>query len=324
MLCFGQITFAAAEAASGPVSTDDTGVYLGHTATEALAAHLGERMPGVEPDEMESLLEALAYADDLESAALDLSIRLAEARHTATFAPVSGGTLWTLRRRDETNTIQARLRQSRERPAPPDGLVAPNDPTASNDPPARDDPDPPEYLLALLNTLNEAQERYDGAHRTLAGLRQRLYADWYKYMLCVYPPETGRDGYPDPDKVAFFLQRGVHSVEELTARAGSYPPQGPGDSYAHRLAEAYDAAARAVGEADRTAAARYLLQEAPAPEVLPAERAGGAVHRLGGHALGPVRAGRRRRSRRPAGVCRDGPRRPGRSRHGDRPGRAPC
>ncbi|MCW2898697.1 MAG: hypothetical protein JWO67_962 [Streptosporangiaceae bacterium] len=263
MLCYGRITFAAAAAGAGPASTDDTGVYLGHTATEALAAHLGERMTGAEPDEMENLLEALAYADDLESATLDLSIRLAEARHTATFAPVSGGTLWTLRRGDQTNTIPARPRKNREPPAPPGGLIPPNDPT---------DPDPSEHLLALLNTLNEAQERYDAALRTLAGLRRRLYADWYKYMLCVYPPETGRDGYPDPDKVAFFLQRGVQSVEELTARAGSYPPKGPGGSYAHRLAEAYDAAGRAVAEANGTAAARYVLQEAPAPRYyLPSE-----------------------------------------------------
>lgn len=252
MVCAGRLAFApVAERTGSPPSTADTGVYVGNTATEALAAHLGAVLLGVEPDQAENLLEALVYADELESAALDLSIRLAESRHTASFVPADGGTRWTLRRRDETEAerggpITAAQRRNRERLTLPPGLAP------------------------LLDRLNDAQDRYDRTQRTLTGLRRQLYADWYKYMLCAYPPETDREGYPGLDETAFFLRRGVQKIAELAAKGGTYPPTGPGDSYAHRLAAALDAMTRAVavaqakGSAMAQARSTFLLDKAPA------------------------------------------------------------
>jgi hypothetical protein len=38
-------------------------------------------------------------------------------------------------------------------------------------------------------------------------LRKQLFADWYKYMLCVYPPEGNRDQYPNHDEVKYFIEK---------------------------------------------------------------------------------------------------------------------
>jgi hypothetical protein len=247
MVCFGQLVFAPADNIANPLPTDtESGVYIGNTATEALAAHLGSVIPGATPDDLENLLEALTYADQLESATLDLSIGLTESRHTAAFSPVPGGVLWSIRRQDETNvSVTAQEKQDRDRlPLPP----------------ALDD---------LLGTLNEAQSDYDRAWRTITGYRQRLFADWYKYMLCAYPPETSRDSYPDPDEVAFHVRRGMAELDDLVDRAGVHPPEGEGDTLAHRLVASYRAVDAALAEVNRTIGTRartsYVVQQVPPP-----------------------------------------------------------
>ncbi|GAA1893275.1 hypothetical protein [Actinomadura bangladeshensis] len=253
MLCFGQLTFAPAESTVNPLLTDaEPGVCVGHTATEALAAHLGAVLPDVTPEGLEDLLEALTFAGDLESSPVDLSIGLAEARHTATFAPLPGGTLWTVQRQDET-AAGARIAG---RPAPT----------------ARERQDRarivlPPALDALLGRLNEAQEQYDRARQTLTGLRGRLFADWHKYLVCANPPDIGEGGYPDPSRVAFFLERAMADIDDLEARTGTYPPQGPGDSLAHRLDAAHKAVDAALAEVNAPGVrAEHVLREAPAPD----------------------------------------------------------
>ncbi|MFI7134091.1 hypothetical protein ACIBQ1_51050 [Nonomuraea sp. NPDC050153] len=254
MACFGRLVFAPAPAAVNPLVADsESGVCIGNTATEALAAHLGSQITGATADKLENLLEALTYADELESTTVDLSIGLAESRHSASFSPIPGGTLWTIRRQDGTAaSITAQQKQSRELLTPPAAL---------------DD---------LLDALNQAQADYDQAWRTITGLRRRLFADWHKYMLCAYPPETSRDSYPDPDQVAFFVQRTVAEVEDLIGRAGLLPVQDPGDTLAHRLTAARAAVEAALDDVNQTiealARTTYVLQQVPAsPFYLPNE-----------------------------------------------------
>ncbi|MFD1546272.1 hypothetical protein [Nonomuraea guangzhouensis] len=247
MVCFGRLVFAPAETTVNPLLADaESGVCVGNTATEALAAHLGSVIPGATPDELENLLEALTYADELESAALDLSIGLAESRHSTSFSRLPGGTLWSIRREDETGpSVTAEQKQNRDRLTPPAAL---------------DD---------LLTTLNQAQSDYDQAWRTITGLRRRLFWDWYRYMLCAYPPEGGPDDYPDPDEVAFFLARGMAELDRLAGQAGIHPPQGEGDTLAHRLAAARAAVDTALAALNQSIGARartaYVPQQVPAP-----------------------------------------------------------
>ncbi|MGI8331308.1 hypothetical protein ACRYCC_15185 [Actinomadura scrupuli] len=254
MACYAQLTFTVdtksiagtgGRAVRNPllVGPDaETGVCVGNTATEALAAHLGTvlpempetpGMPAVQADAVEDLLEALAFADELETKPLDLGAALLEARHTNTFHEVPSGTLWTLRRQDESGDVTAEQRQSRER------LTVPHE------------------LSDRLNLLNRAQTDLDRARQGVTALREQLFADWYKYQLCAYPSDSRLDSYPDQDEVRFFLERKIDYLGEEIARSGEQELAG--------ARAGVDTSLAALNVTAATARARYVLQEVPAP-----------------------------------------------------------
>ena len=249
MVCYSRITFAPATNDANSAlaqASAETGVVVGNTATEALAAHLGRTVDlgeGVSVDEVERLLEALAFADHLETKPIDVGATLRAARHANSFRALPAGTLWTVR-------LQQLTAASADDAARQDNVAIPHD------------------LADLLNVLNRAQASYDRALHRLHSLREQLFADWYKYMLCVYPPDTGRESYPDPDEVRFFLQRGIAVIQATVAAAGVYPPQGEGDTLAHTLLRAHKAVDDALTRTNETLApqAAYLLQETAAPQ----------------------------------------------------------
>ncbi|WP_214105155.1 hypothetical protein [Acrocarpospora catenulata] len=196
IVCVARLTFQPAEDTTSPLLSDDTGVWVGNTATEALAAHLGAVLPATTPAEAEHLLEALSFAEELESQQLDLGLTLAENRHAATFRSLPGGTLWTIVREDEPGDSSAEERQARE------NLTLPPD------------------ACDLLDELNRLQSAYDNEAARLTGLRERLFADWHKYLLCAYPYDTTRDGYPDPDLVKFFIERQLRILQRRSYANG--------------------------------------------------------------------------------------------------------
>jgi hypothetical protein len=85
MVCYAQITFAPQQAMATLGAAGETGVSVANTATEALAAHLGSQIEGVDDDQLENLLEALAFADQLEQKQIDVDPKLIQERHSNTF-----------------------------------------------------------------------------------------------------------------------------------------------------------------------------------------------------------------------------------------------
>ncbi|MFE0588419.1 hypothetical protein [Micromonospora echinospora] len=263
MVCFGRLTLAPeGELSLLETRTTETGVYLADSATEALAAHLGAELPGVSADEMEQLLEAIDLADRLETATLDLPERLAEARHTAAFTPVAAGTRWTVRPQDAVpGTDPAALVAA----AGPAGSADSARPAPVGAAPARELADLPPELGDLLVALNAAQATHDGARAQATGLRQRLFADWHRYLTCAYPPPENRTDYPDPDLAAAYLQREMAVLDALLAETGEFPATGRGDTLAHRLAAAREAVEAVVARvnAGLPEGAGYRLQQLP-------------------------------------------------------------
>ncbi|HEY8981452.1 MAG TPA: hypothetical protein VIU15_17925 [Streptomyces sp.] len=238
VVCYARLTFAATGVAPGPLPSgvdDETGVCVGNTATEALAAHLGGVLPADSADQVEELLEALAFADELESKPLDLGFGLSESRHSATFHDVPSGIQWSLRRQDDTDGVTAEEKQAREQLSVPHALSD------------------------LLNLLNAAQADVDRARHQLTSTREQLFADWYKYQLCAHPYDALEDSYPDQDQVAFFLRRTMGRLDQDSARA---------ELLAQRLRDARTAVDVSLKEFN-TAAARarcaFVLHEIPAP-----------------------------------------------------------
>jgi hypothetical protein len=252
MVCYAQITFAPERTMAALGAASETGVSVANTATEALAAHLGSQIEGLDKDELENLLEALAFADQLEQKQIDVGPKLLEERHSNTFRQIPAGLLWTIRRQDETGQAPDALQADRQQQA-----ILPHD------------------LADKLNLLNLAQDTYDRAWREVAALREQLFADWYKYMLCVYPPETSRESYPDPDEVVFFLRKTMARLQDRIATAGTFPPQAPGDTLAQRLYEALQtvtSALQTVNTALAESKTKYTLQQIAAPQYyLPTE-----------------------------------------------------
>lgn len=195
-------------------------VAIGNTVTEALSAQLArlkvkdgkpnaqEGRPlaealGKKPEELEAQLEALHLADRIDHLTFDIEPKFQHARHDRAFSAVPGETIWTLR--------------------------VPSKPSADSTSPAQSAPPAhadalPEELASALNQLNLAQRDYDRARDELDSAQKQLFADWYKYMLCAYPPDDARDEYLDIDEVRYFIQKnGLDDIENrrrVYAQAG--------------------------------------------------------------------------------------------------------
>lgn len=233
-VCYANLAFTG-KTPPRPLPAAGTGVWIGNTPTEALAAHLGAVLPNVEPAEAENLLEALSYAERLEAKPLDLTASLMAARHANTFRDVPFGTLWTIRRQDDNAGVTAKEKQLREKLAVP------------------------HPLSDKLCELNAAQQDVDRAGHDQRALRRQLFADWYKYQLCAYPYDRTRDSYPDQDEVLFFLQRKMEYLAQEAARATAK------DDALKTARQAVVSALAELNAAAKPARAAFVLQQVPAP-----------------------------------------------------------
>lgn len=165
---------------------------MGNTVTEALSAYLATaKVPGLDkpPSNLEEQLEALHLADQIDHLTIDVGPKFQHARHERGFSAVAGGTVWAVR--------------VPSTPGEPGAQVGALD----------------EDVADLLNRLNVAQRDYDRAADELDSMQKQLFADWYKYMLCAYPPDDARDDYPDIDEVRYFIEKnGLALVEKQKVR----------------------------------------------------------------------------------------------------------
>jgi hypothetical protein len=155
-------------------------VAIGNTVTEALSAYLGKgKVPklSTRPTDLERQLEALHLADRIDHLTIDIGPKFQHARHERGFSAVSGGTVWSVRV-----------------------------PNKTGEPATQVEPLAPE-IGDLLNKVNIAQRDYDRAVDQLDSMQKQLFADWYKYMLCAYPPPDAPDDYPDIDEVRYFIAK---------------------------------------------------------------------------------------------------------------------
>ena len=160
-------------------------IAAGNTSTQALSAYLANTLApvgNITPSLLEEQLEALGLASRLGNRKLDFGPKFEEARHERGFTAVPAGTLWV-------------IRQVSAHPTPTD--------TAGDTPPET----LPGDLAYQLNALNLQQMACDQASHELESMQKQLFADWYKYMLCAYPPDDRRDDYPDIDEVRHFIEK---------------------------------------------------------------------------------------------------------------------
>lgn len=260
---YGSVAIALGRTAARAVAdASDVSVSIGNTGTEALAAFLAYQLDPERKALLEDQLESVQFASQFRNRRLDVGAKFKEARHDRGFRAVEGGQLWTL------------LPQSQ-----PDQRA-----DAQAAPPQQTTIDP--ALAAILSRANVLQGEYERLQREIDHLRHVTFADWYKYMICAYPPEDSRDAYPDIDEVKFFIEKeDLARLDRSVAAAGqlalSWGEEGLSSvsasdsapkSAAARLAAALQELLAAVADHNRAAAApggeslaRLSLRQSSAP-----------------------------------------------------------
>ena len=198
MLCYARILFESETTSiENSQKNSDTQIAVGSTSTEALSAFLGNEIDSAHKSTIEDQLECLHLFADLEHRKLDIGPKFKEARHEKEFNSANTGTLWTIRQEATSDKADAEASDARER------VVLPDD------------------IADALNTLNLKQKEYEGALEEIESLQEQIFADWYKYMLCAYPPDDSRDDYPNIDEVKHYIEvKGLAPLEEKLERTG--------------------------------------------------------------------------------------------------------
>ncbi|WP_150049143.1 hypothetical protein [Methylomonas rhizoryzae] len=207
LACCGQLDFRP-DKEQEPVWTPqlaDPKVNFGATLSEALSCFIASELGREESQdqrpfdaikaEIEDQLEAAMLAPQLDYRKLDLAAKFAEARHAGGFVGVHAGFHWSVR---PQSAASAATGNDEVQP------VALWPDVASS--------------LAELNTLQRA---YNAACDEIDAMRRQLYADWYKYMLSVYPPENDEADYPPIAQIRYYIEhQSLPALEKKLAQTG--------------------------------------------------------------------------------------------------------
>lgn len=204
MLCYAGLSFSENYKADDHPNRvkADVSITVANTPTEALSACLAEKLVDQSDSQrdarlqtVEDQLEAMQLAYRLDQKKLDTVTRFDRLRHENGFTPVDSGHLWVIRKESK--------------PAHPEATGL--SPLQASVPDTVEEDaitERPEFAFIAgdLDAVNRLQREYDEAHHAIETMRRQLFADWYKYMICVYPPESVVHDYPDPDLVKFFIE----------------------------------------------------------------------------------------------------------------------
>lgn len=190
MFCYGVVSQPTKEWQPEP---EKIKIALANSGVEALSAYLADAIADGTTDsekkktckkDIEEQLEFLSIQPKLANNPVDPDATFIENRHERSFNAVYGGSQWIVQP-EQQDAQQCAV------PAPDNRAVR---------------MPLPEGIAGKLRDLNDLQREYDRTTHEITVLRQQLFSDWYKYMLCACPPEGARDGYPDIDKVHCFIQ----------------------------------------------------------------------------------------------------------------------
>ena len=232
-VCYARLDIAPVRRTDPVMPEKAVTVAVGNTGAEALSAYLAVALGGGAL--MEEQLEALSLSSRLEGKELDVGLKFREARHEKGFSAVPGGTLWSIR-----------LESS--------ALSSPDSGDAADE---TSEETLPDELAHPLNQFNLRQQAYDSAAQELESMQKQLFADWYKYMLCAYPPDDTRDDYPDVDEAQHFIEKNdLLPIKRQKARLRALDFQ---------CGQSLSELSKAVDDFRRRTNKPYAIQSRPAP-----------------------------------------------------------
>lgn len=177
IVCWGELVFEPEPSLDieNPHKNGALEVSLGNSGSEALSALVGQALHSEACWIPEDQLENLHLKSAMDGNVLDVRPRFRRLRHANTFNRIKGENQWRI----NTQKVGAHV-----------NLVI----------------DLPENLLDDLADLNHYLQALDEAQHRLAWWQGTAFADWYKYMICTYPPEDLSGEFPDEDDVLSFIQ----------------------------------------------------------------------------------------------------------------------
>jgi hypothetical protein len=187
-LCYARLTFKPKTASKDNTSDNSNpDIAVANTGTEALSAYLASKLADANnlKSNIEDQLEALSFSSRLNNRQLDVGAKLREARHEKGFSAVSSGTIWSITLRSTADSTAAASAEQANLQAQ---ITLPR------------------HMADDLNNVNRLQQAFDRALEDIESMRRRLFSDWYKYLLCAYPPDDARDSYPNIDEVKNFIE----------------------------------------------------------------------------------------------------------------------
>lgn len=181
IICYARLTFQPTQDTSNINQQAKVCLAVGNTGSQALAAYLAQNINQNQKALIEEQLSLLNLVDSLDSDRPDFGAIFQQRVHQDTFNSLEGGLIW----RVTVNTDSS---------------------TATQNSPVASQIGLPKELMIELQQLNQAQEKYNCAQEEIESMRYQLFSDWYKYMLCCYPPEASWDNYPDIDQVKAYIE----------------------------------------------------------------------------------------------------------------------
>jgi hypothetical protein len=193
-ICYSRLTFNTSSPPQPQTEDIQISLAVANTGTEALSAYLATTIDTNNKKLIEKQLEALQLVETLSGQALDIGAKFEELRHESGFNAVSAGTFWKICLDNSSSQLEKDQSQTKLNL-------------------------PPDWVSTLKN-INEMQQEYNLVDAQVKSRQRQLFADWYKYMVCVYPPEHSWDNYPDIDEVKQYIeQQGIEPLNNLISMA---------------------------------------------------------------------------------------------------------
>lgn len=224
-------------------------VVLANSGTEALSTYIAHQIAKNDGNlsklDLENQLEAIQLLSSLEQEQDDLENKLREARHEKEFISDSSGIVWTIEKIDGNQSNYLEKENSEK------SLL-----------------DLPEDFADKLKTLNKLQQDYNTIECELESERQQLFADWYKYLICLYPPLDDFDRYPRPELIRDFITSKIGLLKPKQTESENLKTQIEQDltDLKNNLDQLNDSLKeRAAKQSSNTKPQEYQLKSLPAP-----------------------------------------------------------
>lgn len=176
-LYYGIIDTTGTVSANAPEFNE---VAVGNSGSEALSAYLASTLNPEQKSQTEDQLEAILLEGKIPAGNPDAGARFNEARHLKGFDVEDAGIIWTLKKRRLSGVENNKV-------SPVDDSL-------------------PADIASQLDQLNRAQEQYNQLSQSLNTQSVQLYSDWYRYMMCCYPPAGDKADLPNADALKRFIE----------------------------------------------------------------------------------------------------------------------